>query len=96
MKADAGSASLAAIEKLTVANMLGLGGFDVKCVRVGGIRSVAHHSARAIRGAACGDSVGSYPPPPLATSVDQGLKPRSTTRPGWSPFSKWIASSDWP
>jgi len=82
VNAEAGSASLPASENVTVANMLGLFGLDVKCVRVGGMRSVAHHSARAISGAAWGVSAGSYPPPPLVTSVDHGSKPRSTTRPG--------------
>ena len=45
-KADAGSASRAASEKLTVANLLGLGGFDVKCVRVGAIHEQDYGAAR--------------------------------------------------
>src|SRR5260221_10197648 len=92
----AGSASRAAIENETVANGLGLGGFDVKGVRGGGIRFIAHHSARVTSGPAWGLTDRSKPPPPLGTSLDQGLKPRSTTRPRWAPVSQWIASSDWP
>ena len=39
--------------------LLGLFGFDVKCVLVGAMRSHAHQSARATSGAACGVSTGS-------------------------------------
>src|SRR5437879_5068848 len=96
VNALAGSASVAAIENEAVAHGLGLGGFAVKCVCVGGIRFVDHQSARATSGPACGLTAGSKPPPPLGTLLDQGLKPRSTTRPGWSRLSQWIASSDCP
>ncbi len=63
---------------MTVARGDVLGGTDVKCVLVGGIRFVAHQSARAVSEPP-GLSAGSNPPP--ETSFDQGRKPRSTTRP---------------
>ena len=52
MNGLARSASAAAIENETVANGLGLGGFDVKWVCVGGILFIAHHSARVTSGPA--------------------------------------------
>jgi hypothetical protein len=57
---------------ITVARVDVLGGFDVKCVLVGGIRFVAHQSERARR-LPPGLWAGSNPPLPLSTSIDQGL-----------------------